>query len=63
VLRGSPETGNRQICLEIIQENREIPSIRGIHVMAYRQGHLVAEISEEAKLLPRGVPRERAQWT
>jgi hypothetical protein len=31
--------------------------------MAYRQGHLVAEISEEAKLLPRGVPRERAQWT
>jgi hypothetical protein len=30
--------------------------------MAYRQEHLVAEIIEEAGLLPRRVQRERAQW-
>jgi methylenetetrahydrofolate reductase (NADPH) len=52
----------RQICLEIIQEIREIPGVHGIHVMAYRQEHLVAEIIEEAGLLPRRVQRERAQW-
>ena len=48
--------------LEIIQEIREIPGVHGIHVMAYRQEHLVAEIIEEAGLLPRRVQRERAQW-
>ena len=52
----------RQICLEIIQEVREIPGVHGIHVMAYRQEHLVAEIIEEAGLLPRRVQRERVQW-
>ena len=65
-LRGVPEDRQRQegrqICLEIIQEIREIPGVHGIHVMAYRQEHLVAEIIEEAGLLPRRVQRERAQW-
>ena len=65
-LRGVPEDRQRhegrQICLEIIQEIREIPGVHGVHVMAYRQEHLVAEIIEEAGLLPRRVQRERAQW-
>jgi methylenetetrahydrofolate reductase (NADPH) len=65
-LQGVPEDRQkhegRQICLEIIQEIREIPGVHGIHVMAYRQEHLVAEIIEEAGLLPRRVQRERAQW-
>ena len=56
-LRGVPadrqrEEG-RQICIEIIQHVRSIPGVSGVHVMAYRQEELVAEIIEEAGLLPR----------
>jgi methylenetetrahydrofolate reductase (NADPH) len=43
----------KRICIEIIQEVREIPGVAGVHVMAYRQEELVAEIIEEAGLIPR----------
>lgn len=43
----------KQICIEIIQQVREIEGVAGVHVMAYRQEELVAEIIEEAGLLPR----------
>jgi methylenetetrahydrofolate reductase (NADPH) len=43
----------KRICVEIIQQVRELPGVAGIHVMAYRQEELVAEIVEEAGLLPR----------
>jgi methylenetetrahydrofolate reductase (NADPH) len=43
----------RQICIEIIQAVREIEGVSGVHVMAYRQEELVAEIIEAAGLLPR----------
>ena len=46
------EEGKR-ICVEIIQQVREIPGVAGVHVMAYRQEALVASIIEEAGLLPR----------
>ena len=46
------EEGKR-ICVEIIQQVREIDGVAGVHVMAYRQEELVAEIIEEAGLLPR----------
>jgi methylenetetrahydrofolate reductase (NADPH) len=46
------EEGKR-ICIEIIQQVREIEGVSGVHVMAYRQEELVAEIIEEAGLLPR----------
>ena len=49
------ETGKR-ICMEIIQQVREIKGVAGVHVMAYRQEELVAEIIEESGLLPR--PRQ-----
>lgn len=53
------EEGKR-ICVEIIQQVREIEGVAGVHVMAYRQEELVAEIIDEAGLLPRprrlGVP-------
>lgn len=48
------EVGKR-ICVEIIQQIREIRCVAGIHVMAYRQEELVAEIVEAAGLLPRPV--------
>jgi methylenetetrahydrofolate reductase (NADPH) len=46
------EEGKR-LCIEIIQQVREIEGVSGVHVMAYRQEELVAEIIEEAGLLPR----------
>jgi methylenetetrahydrofolate reductase (NADPH) len=45
----------KKICVEIIEQVREIEGIAGIHIMAYRQEHLVAEIVEQAGLLPRPV--------
>ena len=46
----------KRICVEIIQQVREIEGVAGVHVMAYRQEELVAEIIAEAGLLPR--PRQ-----
>jgi methylenetetrahydrofolate reductase (NADPH) len=43
----------KRICVEIIQQVKEIPGVAGVHVMAYRQEELVAEIIEESGLLPR----------
>ncbi|MBK9053600.1 MAG: methylenetetrahydrofolate reductase [Chloroflexi bacterium] len=43
----------KQICIEIIQQVREMAGVAGVHVMAYRQEELVAEIIEAAGLLPR----------
>lgn len=43
----------KRICVEIIQQVKEIPGVAGVHVMAYRQEHLVPDILELAGLLPR----------
>ena len=45
-----------QICVEIIQQVREIEGIAGVHVMAYRQEEAVAEIIHRAGLFPRISP-------
>ena len=54
-LKGAPKGKQRQegkrLCVEIIQQVREIPGVSGVHVMAYRQEELVAEVVEEAGLL------------
>lgn len=59
-LRGTPKIKRRavgkQICIEIIQQVKEIKGVAGIHVMAYQQEELVTEIIEEAGLLAR--PRQ-----
>ena len=56
-LKGVPGAQQREegkrICIEIIQRVREVEGVSGVHVMAYRQEELVAEIIEEAGLLPR----------
>ena len=44
----------KRLCVEIIGQVREISGVSGVHVMAYRQEDLVAEIIHEAGLLPRG---------
>jgi methylenetetrahydrofolate reductase (NADPH) len=43
----------KQICVEIIQQVREIEGVHGVHVMAYRQEEAVAEIIQRAGLFPR----------
>lgn len=61
-LRGAqkPAREGKQLCVEIIQQVRAIPGVAGVHVMAYRQEELVAEIIEEAGLLPRRQPGDGA---
>jgi methylenetetrahydrofolate reductase (NADPH) len=50
--RGGKGEGKR-LCVEIIQQVREIPGVAGVHIMAYRQEELVPEIVEDAGLLVR----------
>lgn len=62
-LKGVPgpkqqEEGKR-ICVEIIQQVSEIEGVSGVHVMAFRQEELVAEIIQEAGLLPRRGENQR----
>ena len=40
----------KKICMEMIQQIREIEGIAGVHIMAYRQEELVAEIVRESGL-------------
>ena len=47
----------RQLCIDIIQEVRTIKGVHGVHVMAYRQEHTVAEIIERS-----GVLNGRKPW-
>ena len=46
----------RQVCIDLIQEIREIKGISGIHVMAYRQEETVAEIIQKSGVLGGRVP-------
>jgi len=45
-----------QICVEIIAQVRQIAGVAGVHVMAYRQEEMVAEIIRLAGLFPRVTP-------
>ena len=47
----------RNLCIELIQQIREIPGISGVHIMAYRQEESVAEIVDRS-----GVLQGRAPW-
>ncbi|MDG3575800.1 methylenetetrahydrofolate reductase [Rhizobium sp. YJ-22] len=47
----------KQICIDIINEVKEIQGVAGVHVMAYRQEEYVAEIVHES-----GVLKGRQPW-
>jgi methylenetetrahydrofolate reductase (NADPH) len=47
----------KRICIELIQQLREIPGIDGVHLMAYRQEEAVAEIIDAS-----GVLEGRTPW-
>ena len=46
-----------EICVEIISQVREMQGVAGVHVMAYRQEEMVAEIIRRAGLFPRLTPQ------
>jgi len=45
-----------EICIEIIEQVREIEGVSGIHIMAYRQEEAVVEIVHRVGLFPRVSP-------
>lgn len=47
----------KRLCIDIINEVKEIPGVAGVHVMAYRQEEYVAEIVSDS-----GVLRGRRPW-
>lgn len=58
--KAQQRAAGKRICIEMIQQIREIEGVAGIHLMAYRQEELVAEIVNEAGLLPRAhLPLDR----
>lgn len=48
----------KQICIDIINEVKEIAGVSGVHVMAYRQEEYVAQIVAESDVL-----KNRRPWT
>ncbi|KGJ06649.1 5,10-methylenetetrahydrofolate reductase [Paracoccus halophilus] len=50
----NPGEEGRRICVELIQQLREVAGVAGVHIMAYRREHLVADIVREA-----GIAREQ----
>lgn len=52
-----------RICVDMIHEIREIEGVHGIHIMAFRQEHRVAEIVERSGVLGDREPwRPRHDW-
>lgn len=47
----------KRLCIDIINEVKELPGVAGIHVMAYRQEEYVAEIVADS-----GVLKDRRPW-
>ncbi|MFO1209259.1 MAG: methylenetetrahydrofolate reductase [Amaricoccus sp.] len=47
--RNQGDEGHR-LCVELIRQLRAIPGVAGVHIMAYRREHLVADIVREAGL-------------
>ena len=65
-LEGAEKQGleGKKICIELIQQMREIKGVSGVHVMAYRREELVSEIIAESGVLEgrhAGMRRRRAR--
>ena len=51
-----PRHEGRKICMELIQQVREVKGVAGVHVMAYRQEEAVAEIIDASGVLDGRMP-------
>lgn len=54
-----PGEEGKKLCIELIQQIREIKGVAGVHVMAYRREHLVSEIIQESGVLAGRRPGRR----
>lgn len=50
----------KRICIDLIQQVREIEGVSGVHVMAYRQEHLVTEIITGSGVLKNRITNQEA---
>ena len=57
-LKGAKEQSREgiNVCLDMIAQLKEIEGVCGIHIMAFRQEHRVAEIIERSKVLGERIP-------
>jgi methylenetetrahydrofolate reductase (NADPH) len=57
-MAGATDTAaeGRRLCIDLIQEIRTLKGVHGVHVMAFRQEHAVAEIIERSGVLDGRVP-------
>ncbi|HXP74253.1 MAG TPA: methylenetetrahydrofolate reductase [Stellaceae bacterium] len=51
-----PKAEGRKLCVELIQEIREIKGASGVHIMAYRQEEAVAEVIDASGVLNGRIP-------
>jgi methylenetetrahydrofolate reductase (NADPH) len=51
-----PKLEGRKICVEMIQQIREIEGVSGVHIMAYRQEEAVGEIVQQSGVLAGRTP-------
>jgi methylenetetrahydrofolate reductase (NADPH) len=51
-----PKQEGQKICIELIQQIREVEGVSGVHVMAYRQEEAVADIIQQSGVLDGRVP-------
>jgi len=51
-----PKQEGRKICVELIQQIKEIEGVSGVHVMAYRQEEAVGEIIQQSGVLDGRIP-------
>ena len=51
-----PKQEGQKICIELIQQIREVEGVSGVHVMAYRQEEAVADIIQQSGVLGGRVP-------
>jgi len=51
-----PKKEGRKICVELIQQIRELEGVSGVHIMAYRQEEAVGEIVQQSGVLEGRVP-------
>ena len=57
-----PREEGVKLCVELMEEIREMRGVHGLHVMAYRQEHRVPEIVERSGVLRGRVPWHPAQY-
>jgi 5,10-methylenetetrahydrofolate reductase len=51
-----PRLEGRRLCMEMIQQVREVEGVAGVHVMAYRQEEAIAEIIDASGVLAGRMP-------